>query len=48
MVSIHCNNSVKSWENKKDPQKITKIKPFTDKYNWEEIKYPSEEDIGKI
>ena len=24
-------------ENKKDPEKITKIKPFTDKYDWEGI-----------
>ena len=29
-------------EIKKDPQGITKIKPFINKYNWEEINYPSE------
>ena len=31
-------------EIKKDPQGITKIKPFINKYNWERIKYPSEKD----
>ena len=29
-------------EVKKDPQRITKIKPFTNKYNWEGINFPSE------
>ena len=27
---------------KKDPQGITKIKPFTNKYNWLGIHFPSE------
>ena len=26
---------------KKDPQRITKIKPFTGQYNWKEIDFPS-------
>ena len=26
---------------KKDPERITKIKPFIDKYNWNEIDFPS-------
>ena len=26
---------------KKDPQRITKIKPFTDQYNWKDIDFPS-------
>ena len=26
---------------KKDPQRITKIKPFIDQYNWKEIYFPS-------
>ena len=26
---------------KKDPQIISKIKPFTDQYNWKEIDFPS-------
>ena len=34
-------------EIKKDPQRITKIKPFINKYNWEGINYPSEKDDWK-
>ena len=26
---------------KKDPQRISKIKPFTGQYNWKEIEFPS-------
>ena len=26
---------------KKDPQRISKIKPFIDQYNWKEIEFPS-------
>ena len=26
---------------KKDPQRISKIKPFIDQYNWKEIDFPS-------
>ena len=29
-------------EIKKDPQRITKIKPFINKYNWEGINFASE------
>ena len=29
-------------EIRKDPQRIAKIKPFINKYNWEEINYPLE------
>ena len=28
-------------QTKKDPQRITKIKPFIDQYNWKEIDFPS-------
>ena len=34
-------------EIKKDPQVITKIKPFINKYNWEGIIFPSERDDWK-
>ena len=34
-------------EIKKDPQRITKIKPFINKYNWEGIHFPSEKMIRK-
>ena len=33
---------------KKHPQRITKNKPFINKYNWEGINYPSENDWEKI
>ena len=31
-------------EIKKDPQRITKTKPFINKYYWETINFPSEKD----
>ena len=34
-------------EIKKDPQRITKIKLFINKYNWEGINYPSEKNDWK-
>ena len=46
MLSIHCKSCIKSWRNKKDPQRITKIKPLQ-KYNWEGINYPWEKKIEK-
>ena len=31
-----------NYENiKKNPQKISKIKPFIDQYNWKQIDFPS-------
>ena len=48
MCSIHCNSRFKLWKNfKKDPQRITKIEPFINKYNWGGINYPSEKDDWK-
>ena len=48
MLSIRCNSRIKSWKkNKKDPQRITEIKPFINKYNWEEINFSSEKDDWK-
>ena len=32
---------------KKHPQRITKIKPLINKYNWEGINFPSEKDDWK-
>ena len=37
-VALNCE------EIKKDPQRITKIKRFINKYNWEGINIPSEKD----
>ena len=31
-------------EIKKDLQRIGKVKPFINKYNWEEMNFPSEKD----
>ena len=42
-VTIALNHE----EIKKDPQKITKIKPFINKYNWEGTQFPSEKDDSK-
>ena len=48
MCSIHCNSRFKLWKNfKKDPQRITKIEPFINKYNWGGINFPSEKDDWK-
>ena len=35
-------------EIKKDPQRITRIKPLINKHNWEGINFPSEKDNWKI
>ena len=43
MLSILCKSRVKSWKNqKRSTKKITKIKPFRNKYN-----YPSTKDDWK-
>ena len=35
MFSVCCNISIK------DPQRISKIKPFINNYNWKDIDFPS-------
>ena len=47
MLSICCKSRVKSWTNKKNLQRITKIKPFINKYNSEGINFPSEKHDWK-
>ena len=47
MFSICCNSCVNYEQTKKDPQRITKIKPFISTYNQEGINYPSEKDDWK-
>ena len=32
---------------RKDPQRISKIKPFINQYDWKEIDFPSEKKTGK-
>ena len=34
-------------ENKKDPQRKTKLKPFINKYNWRETNFPSQKNYWK-
>ena len=43
----HCDSGVKLWRNNKDPKRITKIKPFLNKYDWEGMHFPSEKDNWK-
>ena len=47
MFSISCNSVLNYEEIKKDPQRITKIKPFINKYKWKGLKFPSERDDWK-
>ena len=50
MINIFntCNSRNTSWRNsKKKIQRISKIKPFINKYNWKELNYPSGEDYWK-
>ena len=32
---------------KKDPQKISKLKPYINQYNWKDIKFPSDKEDWK-
>ena len=41
MFSICCNISIKLNRINKDPQGISKIKPFINNYNWKDIDFPS-------
>ena len=40
--------ALKYDEIKKDPQRITKLKPFINKYNWEGVSFLSEKGDWKI
>ena len=42
--SIRCNSCIKSWRIEKKPEKITKINPLIDKYQWAGINFLSEHD----
>ena len=41
MLSIFRNISTKFDKIKKDPQRVSKIKPYIEKYNWKDIDFPS-------
>ena len=42
-----CKGALNHEEIKKDLQRITKIKPFINKYYWERINFPSENEDQK-
>ena len=44
MFSIRCKSRFKREEIKNDPQTVTKIKPFINKYDWEGMHFPSQKD----
>ena len=41
------NSCISKEEEGKNPERITKIKPFINKYKWEGINFPSEKDDWK-
>ena len=47
MLSIRGNSCIKLWRNKWSPEAVLNIKPFVNKYNWDETKYPSKIDDWK-
>ena len=40
MLSVRNNCTTKSPKNRKKSQRISKIKPHIDKYNWKDINFP--------
>ena len=38
------NDSLDYQKIKKDPQKISKLKPYINQYNWKDIKFPSDKE----
>ena len=41
------NDSLDYQRIKKDPQKISKLKPYINQYNWKDIKFPSDKEDWK-
>ena len=41
------NDSLDYQSIKKDPQKISKLKPYINQYNWKDIKFPSDKENWK-
>ena len=39
--SICCHSCINYQKIKNNPERISKIKPFFDQYNWKEIDFPS-------
>ena len=47
MLLIRCKSRVKFIRQKNDPQRVTEIKPFINKYNWKGINFQPEKDDQK-
>ena len=47
MFSICFSHCIKLSKHEKNPQRIPKIKPFIDQYDWKEIDFPAEESDWK-
>ena len=41
MLSVWENCSINYKQIKSHPKRISKIKPFAERYNWKEINFPS-------
>ena len=41
------NDSLDYQKIKKDPQRISKLKPYINQYNWKDIKFPSDKEDWK-
>ena len=42
-VALNYQNIKKKEKKKKNPQRISKIKPFINQYNWNEVDFPSKQ-----
>ena len=47
MFSIRSNCCIKYEETESNPERVSNIKPFINKYNWKGINYPSKRDDWK-
>ena len=47
MFSIRGNSCIKYEEIKWNPERVSNIKPYINKYNWKGINYPSKIDDWK-
>ena len=52
ITNVNCfqnalNESLNYQRIKKDPQKILKLKPYINQYNWKDIKFPSDKEDWK-
>ena len=47
MFPICLTVAINYQKSKSHPERISKIKPFIDQYNWKEINFPSDKEDGK-